>query len=155
MQTSLSVDEAIRQILRAVAPIGTERTDLLSAVGRVLAEDVTADRPIPPWANSAMDGFAVRHDDLAAAPPSRERPLELAVVDEIAAGRMPTRAIGPGEAARIMTGAPLPVGADTVIPIEDAEPRDGRVRLLAGAERGAHVRPAGQDVPAGERVLPA
>lgn len=155
MQTSLSVDEAIRQILLAVAPIGTERVGILSAVGRVLAEDVTADRPIPPWANSAMDGFAVRHDDLVAARPSRERPIELAVVDEIAAGRMPTRAVGPGEAARIMTGAPLPAGADTVIPIEDAEARDGRVRLLAGADRGANVRPAGQDVPAGECVLPA
>ncbi len=155
MQTSLSVEEALEQILRAVSPIGTERTDLLSAVGRVLAEDVAADLPIPPWANSAMDGFAVHHDDLAAAPPSRERPLELIVVDEIAAGRMPQRALGRGEAARIMTGAPLPAGADTVIPVEDTEPREGRVRLLTGAERGAYVRPAGQDVQAGERVLPA
>lgn len=154
MQTSLSVDEALAQILRAVSPLGTERVDLLSAVGRVLAEDVVADLPIPPWANSAMDGFAVRHDDLAAAPPSRERPLELTVVEEVPAGRMPQRTLGRGEAARIMTGAPLPAGADTVIPVEDTEWHHGRVRLLAGAEPGAYVRPVGQDVQAGERVLP-
>lgn len=155
MQTSLSVDEALAQILRAVPLLGTERRELLSAMGRVLAEDVIARTPIPPWANSAMDGYAVRHEDVAAGAPSRERPLELAVVEEIPAGRMPQRALGRGEAARIMTGAPLPSGADTVVPVEETEARPGRVRLLAGAEAGAHVRPIGQDVEAGARVLSA
>jgi molybdopterin molybdotransferase len=155
MQTSLSVDEATRQILAAVTPLPTERLDILAASGRVLAEDVVATAPIPPWPNSSMDGYAVRHADLAAARPSRERPLELAVVEEIPAGQAPTRTVGPGEASRIMTGAPLPPGADTVVPVEDAEGGNGHVRLFAGAEPGAYVRPVGQDVRAGETVLPA
>ena len=156
MLTSLSVDEAIEQILGAVRPLGSEQVDLLSARGRVLAEDVAAVAPIPPWANSSMDGFAVRYADLAAAGSiARERPLELRVVEEVPAGRMPSRTLGAGEAARIMTGAPLPEGADTVVPLEDAEAREGCVRLFAGASRGAYVRPVGQDVAAGELVLPA
>lgn len=156
MQTSLSVEEALDQILRAVEPLGAERLDLLSALGRVLAEDVVADAPIPPWANSAMDGYAVRHADLASAPspPSRQHPLELTIVEEVPAGYAARRPLGPGEAVRIMTGAPLPAGADTVVPVEETEAHDGRVRLFTGAERGAFVRPAGQDVEAGERVLP-
>ncbi len=157
MQTSLSVEAALDQILGAVAPLGAERVDLLSALGRVLAEDIAADAPIPPWANSAMDGYAVRHADLAAAPgpPSRQHPLELTIVEEVPAGYAARRPLGPGEAVRIMTGAPLPPGADTVVPLEETEARHGRVRLFAGVERGAFVRPAGQDVEAGERVLPA
>src|SRR5919108_5905249 len=115
MQRSLTVDEAARQILAAVTPLPTERLDILAASGRVLAEDVVATTPIPPWPNSSMDGYAVRHADLAAARPSRERPLELAVVEEIPAGQAPTRPVGPGQASRIMTGAPLPPGADTVV----------------------------------------
>ncbi len=157
MQTSLSVEEALAEILGAVDPLGPERVDILSALGRVLAEDVVAAEPIPPWPNSAMDGYAVRHADLAAAPspPSRQRPLELTIVEEVPAGYAARRPLGSGEAARIMTGAPLPAGADTVVPVEETEARGGRVRLFAAAERGAFVRPAGQDVEAGERVLPA
>ncbi|HWP34728.1 MAG TPA: gephyrin-like molybdotransferase Glp [Thermodesulfobacteriota bacterium] len=157
MQTPLSVEAALEQILDAVVPLGVERVDFLSALGRVLAEDVVAVAPVPPWANSAMDGYAVRHADLEAAPhpPSRQHPVELRVVEEIPAGRAALRPLGPGEAARIMTGAPLPPGADTVVPVEETEARDGRVRLFARPQRGAFVRPAGQDVEAGERVLPA
>jgi molybdopterin molybdotransferase len=154
MLTSLSVDEAIEQILRAVAPLAEERLDILDAAGRVLAEDIAATSPIPPWANSSMDGFAVRSADLEAAAPSRERPLELLVVEEIPAGRLPSRALAAGQASRIMTGAPLPAGADTIVPVEETETRAGRVRLFAPAARGAYVRPVGQDVQAGDTVLP-
>jgi molybdopterin molybdotransferase len=155
MLTSLSVEEALDHILCAVDPLGAERVGILAAMGRVLAEGIVAQTPIPPWPNSAMDGYAVRHADLDRAAPSRDRPLELTVVEEVPAGYAATRPLGPGQAVRIMTGAPLPSGADTVVPLEETETRSGRVRLFAGVERGAFVRPAGQDVQAGERVLPA
>lgn len=155
MQTSLSVEEALDEVLRAAGPLGAERVGILAALGRVLAEDIVAHTSIPPWPNSAMDGYAVRHADLDRAAPSRDHPLELVVVEELPAGYATTRPLGPGQAVRIMTGAPLPSGADTVVPVEETETGNGRVRLFAKVERAAFVRPAGQDVQAGERVLPA
>jgi molybdopterin molybdotransferase len=143
----LTVEEALGQILARVAPLETERTDLLSALGRVLAEDVVSRRQIPPWRNSSMDGYAVRAVDTGA--------VELRVVGKIAAGSMPSRAIVAGEAMRIFTGAPLPDGADAVVPQEDVDATDGGVRLAAPVDAGAYVRPAGEDVRVGDQVLEA
>ncbi|MBX6166999.1 MAG: molybdopterin molybdenumtransferase MoeA, partial [Thermobispora bispora] len=107
-----SVDRHLADILAAVRPLAPLEIDLDHALGTVLAEDVTAPVPLPPFDNSAMDGYAVRAEDVASAP------VTLPVVDDIAAGDGGVHAIGPGHAARIMTGAPLPAGADAVVPVE-------------------------------------
>jgi len=142
----LSVEEALEQILSRVRPLATERVDLLAALGRVLAEPVRSTRVIPPWANSSMDGYAVRATDT--------RPgAALTVVGRIAAGALPDRNVGPGEAMRIFTGAPLPDGADSVVPQEEVEAAAQRVTLHGATPRGAYVRPAGEDVQVGDLVL--
>jgi molybdopterin molybdotransferase len=147
---SISVAEARDLILAAVRPLGAETVGLTQAVGRVLAEEVRATRDIPPEDNSAMDGFAVRAADL------RSVPAELRVVDDLPAGRRPQRVLGPGEAARIMTGGVIPPGADAVVMIEDTHPAGPeRVRVLAAAEPGQHVRRAGADVRPGTLIAPA
>lgn len=142
----LSVEEALEQILGRVRPLATERVDLLAALGRVLAVPVRSTRVIPPWPNSSMDGYAVRAIDT--------RPgATLAVVGRVAAGALPDRTLGAGEAIRIFTGAPLPGGADAVVPQEDVDAGETRVTLRGATERGAYVRPAGEDVRAGDLVL--
>ena len=144
----LSVEEALRQILSKVTPLATERVDLVASLGRVLAEPVRSTRVIPPWPNSSMDGYAVRATDT--------RPgAALTVVGRVAAGALPDRPIGPGEAMRIFTGAPLPGGADAVVPQEDVDAAEPRVTLRGITERGAYVRPAGEDVRVGDLVLEA
>jgi molybdopterin molybdotransferase len=144
----LSVEEALEQILSKVKPLATERVDLVASLGRVLAEPVRSTRIIPPWPNSSMDGYAVRATDT--------RPgAALTVVGRVVAGALPDRPIGPGEAMRIFTGAPLPGGADAVIPQEDVEAAEPRVMLRGTVERGAYVRPAGEDVRVGDLVLEA
>lgn len=148
-----SPEDAQEVVLADVRPLGAERVGLLDALGRVLAEDVRARRDGPAWDNSAMDGFALRAADLREARP--ERPALLEVVEDLPAGRVGERAVGPGQASRIMTGAPLPEGADTVVPIERVE-HDGReLRVPQSAEPGAHVRRRGEDVRAGEVLVPA
>jgi molybdopterin molybdotransferase len=142
----LSVEEALEQILSRVRPLPTERVDLLAALGRVLAEPVRSTRSIPPWPNSSMDGYAVRAGDT--------RPgAMLAVVGRVVAGALPDRALGAGEAMRIFTGAPLPGGADAVVPQEDIDALDARIILREVTPRGAYVRPAGEDVRVGDLVL--
>ena len=116
----LSVDDARERILSRVPLLGIERIGIGDALGRVLATDVESRIAHPAWDNSAMDGFAVRSDDVAAA--NRESPVLLRVVDEVPAGEFPTRALRGGEAIRVMTGAPVPEGADGVIRIEHTEP---------------------------------
>ena len=111
----MSADDALARILAGVPTLPAVETPLLDALGLVLAEDVAADRDVPPFRNSAMDGYAVRGDDVASAP------VELRVVGEVAAGEFPDRDVGPGEAMRIMTGAPMPDGADTVVRVEDTD----------------------------------
>jgi molybdopterin molybdotransferase len=144
---TLSVEQALERILATVHVLEPERVGLLEAAGRVLAERIVADRDIPPLANSAMDGYAVRAADLA--PP----PARLRVVGQVAAGYVSTLQVEPGTAVRIMTGAPLPAGADTVVRFEDAR-RDGdEVELVQAPLPGANVRPAGEDVRAGQVVL--
>ena len=144
----LSVEEALEAILSRVRVLGTERVDVVSALGRVLAEPIVSRREIPPWANSSMDGYAIRAEDSA-------KGAALSVVGRVEAGALPSRAIGRGEAVRIFTGAPLPPGADAVVPQEDVEATNGRVTLTGAVERAAYVRPAGEDVRVGDRVLEA
>ncbi len=142
----LTVEEALAQILAFVRPLETEAVDVVGALGRVLAEDVVSDREIPPWANSSMDGYALRAVDSGAG-------AALRVVEHIATGRMPTRRLAVGEAARIFTGAPLPEGADAVVPQEDVDADGDRVALRGRVAPGAYVRSAGEDMRVGDRVL--
>lgn len=147
----MKVDEAL-DILRArLSPVtGVERVALHQAVGRILAEDVVASTDLPPFANSAVDGYALRHADLD---PAADTVLRLG--GRVPAGGDLGRPIDAGETIRIFTGAPMPKGADTVMMQEDAEPRpDGTVLLRAGLKRGANAREAGEDVRAGTLALP-
>ena len=126
----MSADDALARILAAIPTLPAVDVRLLDALGLVLAEDVAADRDVPPFRNSAMDGYAVRGEDVARAP------AKLRVVGEIVAGGTPARAIVTGEAMRIMTGAAMPEGADAVVPFEDSE------RIGSGPlERVRFVRP--------------
>ena len=148
----ISVEEAQKFILDAVRPMGRERAGLLSCLGRVLAEDVESPRPVPPWDNSAMDGYALRSEDVRGA--TREAPGKLRVVEEIQAGVMARRRVGAGEAVKIMTGAPIPEGADAVVLVEETERiSDAEVSVFLGVGKGEAVRRAGEDVRAGEIVL--
>lgn len=143
----LGVEEALEQILTTVRVLEPERVPILEAVGRVLAETVVADRDIPPLTNSAMDGYAVRAADLA------RIPVRLQVIAEAPAGRLCPVEVTPGTAIRIMTGAPLPPGADTVVPFEQTQTDGEWVEILRAPQPGANVRPAGEDVRAGETIL--
>jgi len=147
----ISLFDAQRIVLDACQPLAPITVDLADAVGLVLAADVTATEDVPPFANSAVDGYAVIASDTATAP------IDLTVVGEIAAGAAPPAdPIVPGEAIRIMTGAPMPPGADAVVMVEDSERLDGdRVRLAATVEPGAAVRLPGGDVRDGELVFTA
>jgi molybdopterin molybdotransferase len=143
-----SFEEARRIILEHVTPLGSEVVPLLDGVGRVLAEDFLAPCDLPRTDNSAMDGFAVRAGEAASA-------AGLRVSGYVPAGATPDAPLAPGTAVRILTGAPLPAGADAIVPLEDAEEREGVVRPLRPPRPGAHVRRVGEDVRAGEAVLPA
>jgi molybdopterin molybdotransferase len=142
----LTVEQALDAILSRLPVLTTERVDVLAAPGRILAEPVRATRTIPPWTNSSMDGYAVRAADTG---PGRT----LAVIGRVTAGTMPASPVGPGQAMRIFTGAPLPDGADAVVPQEDVEARDGHVTLRDTVAPAAFVRPAGEDVRPGDLVL--
>lgn len=146
MAELISVEEAQRLALAPVRALGPERVTLGEALGRVLAEDVTAPADVPPHDNSAMDGYAVRAAEAVDG-------AELRVVGELAAGRVTARPLGPGEAWRIMTGAPIPPGADAVVMQEHTERRGDVVRLQRAARPGDHVRPRGEDARAGQVVL--
>lgn len=143
----LSVEDALAQILARARPVETEHVDVRAAPGRVLAEPVVSRRVIPPWPNSSMDGYAVRAADTAGAP------VVLAVVGRVAAGMVAETPVGPGQAVRIFTGAPLPTGADAVVPQEDVEVEGGSIRVRRPVQPGSCVRPRGEDVQAGDRVL--
>ena len=147
----LSVEEAQRRVLSTVSPLDPEGVDILDATHRVLAEDVHADMDVPPLDNSAMDGYAIRAQDLALLP--NGSPVRLRVVAELAAGHVADRAVGSGEAIRIMTGAPMPNGADTVVRFEDTRQERDRVEILVAPQRGRNVRQAGEDVREGQIVL--
>src|SRR2546429_3512970 len=145
----LTVEEALEQILSRITPLGTELVELTAALGRVLAEPTVSCRELPPWPNSSMDGYAVRADD------TRAGGVELVVVGRIIAGSLPAGTLRPGEAMRIFTGAPLPNGADAVVPQENVTADGERVTIPRPVERGAFVRPAGEDVRVGDIVVEA
>jgi molybdopterin molybdotransferase len=144
-----SVEEALEIVLRETGVLSAERISLEEAAGRVLAEEVFADTDQPPFAKAMMDGFALRSLDVCAAP------VELEVIEEIPAGTMPSHALKQGQAAGIMTGAPLPEGADAVQMVEKTESvRDGGwVRILEAVGPGSHVAPRGRELKAGETIL--
>ena len=150
-QRLIEIDDARRTILDAVTPLAAERVKLDKCLGRVLAEDVVAAAPVPPFDNSAMDGYAVRHDDLA--PASARHPVTLRLVDESRAGMPAAVGLGAGEAVSISTGAALPAGADAVVALEDAASDDGRVEIRSPAPVHQHVRMAGEDIRSGQAVL--
>lgn len=145
------MEEHLSAVLALVAPLAAVELPLDAALGTALANDVVAPVSLPPFDNSAMDGYAVATPDLAGLRP----PATLPVSADIPAGRRDTPPLAPGTAARIMTGAPLPVGADAIIPVEQTDGGTEQVRLDALPESGQHVRPAGDDVAAGELLLRA
>jgi molybdopterin molybdotransferase len=147
----IRVEEALKHILDSVSPLGLEKVNILDALGRVIGEDVYAGRPIPPRDNSAMDGYALRAGDTSGA--SEAAPAILEIVEDIPAGCIPEKRIGRGQAARIMTGAPVPEGADAVVRMEESRKEDGRVAILLEAAVGQDIRRAGEDVQSGEKVL--
>jgi len=154
----LSVEQALEIVLARFAPLEAEEVPLSAALGRVLAEDVIAGEDLPPFDHAAMDGYAVRGEEVAAA--RREAPVRLRVAGEIAAGAAAALELQPGTAMRIMTGAPLPLGADTVVPLEQTDAgetemaaRASWVRVFAPIPLGQNIRRAGEDVRWGERVL--
>ena len=144
--------EAQKIVLDAAPALGCEKVGLLDGLGRVLGEDIIAPRDNPPWNNSAMDGFAVRWEDI-----KKEheitKPAELKIIEDVAAGDVATKSVGPGEAIRIMTGAPVPGGADTVVRVEFTEPSETTVRIFQPEPQGANIRPKGEDVKEGECII--
>ncbi len=149
----LTVAQALDEILGHLTPLPAERVPLAAALGRVLAQDVRAPEDIPPFANSAMDGFALQAADVASA--TRQQPARLHVVGQVAAGETPAVAVQPGTAVRIMTGAPLPAGADAVARFEVTETLGASVLVHSVVTPGENVRLAGEDVRAGQVALGA
>ncbi len=149
----ISVREAVERGLAAVDVTPAEEVLLQESLGRVLAEDVTSPVNQPPWDNSAMDGYAARADDLAGA--SAEHPVRLRVVDQIPAGGFPSRPIGAGEAVKIMTGAPVPEGADSVIRVEHTDAGDQTVTITSDSDARSNIRRRGEDLVEGDLALAA
>jgi molybdopterin molybdotransferase len=147
----ISLEEALDKILSHIQPLGTEKVSLTDALGRVLAEDIYAPRDIPPLDNSGMDGYAVRWEDITNA--SQDRPIRLGVIGDLPAGFIAKKEVRKGQAIRIMTGAPIPEGADTVVPVEETK-KDGNFVLISKAiVLGDSIRHAGEDVKKGDRVI--
>lgn len=147
----LSVEEALARVLAAFEPLAPERTPILEALGQVLAEDIFAEMDIPPLPNSAMDGYAVRCEDTGGARP--DRPRRLRVVADLAAGHVLDEPIRPGMAVRIMTGAPIPPGAEAVIPFEEVKREGDEILVSKRYPHNQNIRAAGEDVHAGQKVL--
>jgi len=145
------VAEACEAILRDVAPLDAETVPLRQALGRVLAEDVRSPLALPPWDNASMDGYAVRSADLPSA--SASNPVVLQVVGTVAAGSPTVRVLGAGEAMRIMTGAPVPAGADSVIRVEDTDAGTDSVHILDDRDVLRNIRPRGEDVGKGDLAV--
>jgi molybdopterin molybdotransferase len=147
----ISVDEALNKILSHIHPLGPEKVSLLDALGRVIAEDICAPRDIPPFDNSGMDGYAVKWEDVKNA--SADHPVRLEVIEDLPAGSISSRTIGKGQAIRIMTGAPIPNGADTVIPVEETQGESQLVAVYKALPLGSHIRRAGGDVIKGDCII--
>jgi molybdopterin molybdotransferase len=147
----ISVEDALNQILEVIVPLCREKVSILDSIGRVIGEDIYANRNIPPRDNSAMDGYALRWEDTRGA--SISKPVILKVIEDIPAGTIPRKSIGSGESSRIMTGAPMPDGANAVVRVEDTEKDGQRVKVFVKAKEGQDIRPAGEDVREGELVI--
>ncbi len=156
---TLRLEDALRRVLDGWSALPAEEVGPDEALGQVLAAPVVASTSLPPWDNSAMDGYAVRSADVAHASPGT--PVRLRVLGEVAAGHVPPRAVTPGSALRIMTGAMVPEGSDSIVPVEDTDAPPGVAELpgvvgiRAPAPPGANVRSAGEDVRSGALVLAA
>lgn len=153
MMTGVTVREASAEILSGARPLPPVRVALRDALGLVLASDVTAPVALPPWDNASMDGYAVRAADIAGA--TTETPVVLEVLETVAAGGRASRAVGPGEAIRIMTGAPVPDGTDTVVRVEDTDAGTERVAVRSERDARRNVRPRGEDLAAGAVAVAA
>lgn len=150
-EPSVSVEEHLERVLAGVAPLAPYDQPLLDALGLPVGEPIVAGIDLPAFDNSAMDGYAVHAADLEGAAP--DAPVSLPVVGEAAAGRTMVFALPPGTAAKIMTGAPVPTGADAVVPVEWTDAGAATVRITRAPVVGQHVRPQGEDVRAGDLVL--
>ncbi len=162
MPQLLNVDTALTNILDSVTKLGHETVPLIRALDRIIAEDIASPINLPSFDNSAMDGYAIHAADSWAA--SETHPVALTVVMDILAGAAPAGHLEKGQAARIMTGAPLPAGATAIIPVEDTDdnwqkgdssPPPARVSIRRRADEGAHIRRVGENIPAGARVMAA
>lgn len=144
------LNEARGAVLDAMVRRPAIEVPISDALDRVTAAPVVATEPVPPFANSAMDGFAVRSNDV------HEVPISLDVIEDVPAGSVPTRPVGPGQATRIMTGAPMPHGADAIVMVEETLALDeSKVEIRALPQKGAHVRRAGGDVAVGDVIVDA
>jgi molybdopterin molybdotransferase len=148
-----SVDEASRRILAGIRPLAIEHVPLSEALGRVLADDVRSPIEHPPWDNSSMDGYAVRGADIITATP--DQPIVLPVLETVRAGEMPSRALEARSAIRVMTGAPVPDGADSVIRVEDTDGGVDTVVIRDARDAGRNVRPRGEDLTVGSLAVEA
>ncbi|MCP4418419.1 MAG: molybdopterin molybdotransferase MoeA [Chloroflexi bacterium] len=155
----ITVKEALTAVLTTISVLPAEQVPLLDGLGRVLAQSVVAQDNLPPFANSAMDGYALVVADLAET--SQQNPASLRVIGDVAAGGMPTVEVTPGTAVRIMTGAPLPFGANAVVPVEDTDeawrskerPLPTQIQVYRTVQAGDYIRHAGEDIEAGETIL--
>jgi len=148
----ITVEDALANILAKIEPKGMEKVSITESLGRILAEDVRARRSNPPLDNSAMDGYAVIAGDIQSATP--ESPVQLELVDEVAAGAVGKIMLKPKQAIRIMTGAPIPPGADAVLMQEDTDKNGSAILAKDKATVGENIRRAGEDVKEGEVVIP-
>jgi molybdopterin molybdotransferase len=155
----ITVEEALEKVLSYVGVLGREEKPILECLGQVLDEDIYSPIDVPPLANSAMDGFAVRWNSTQGA--SKDSPRVLRVTGEVAAGRVTEQEVQPGTAIRIMTGAPIPEGADSVVPFEDTDEAERKapgktiseIGILCEVSKGSNLREAGEDITAGALVL--
>lgn len=147
----IEVGEALRRVLAELPEIEGEMVALPASRGRVLREEIRSPRDVPPFRNSAMDGFAVRAADLVGA--NFDRPTRLEVVETVGAGSVATRSVQPGQAIRIMTGAPVPDGADAVVRVEDTRSSENAVEIMVAVPSGNNIRHPGEDVRCGDAVL--
>jgi molybdopterin molybdotransferase len=152
MKQAVRVAEAQDIVLSCVHPLGVEKVDLLSALHRVCAEDIIAQRDIPLTDNAAMDGYAVQHGDIEGV--TFERPVLLDVLEVLPAGKTPQHQVTPGTAMKIMTGASLPLGVDTVVQVEHTNASDTQVVIYRAPQCGSNLRRRGEDIRQGECILP-
>lgn len=149
----LTVEEALAKVLEQITPLGSERVDLLSALGRVIREDITAPTDIPLTANSAMDGYAVKAEDIENA--SSDNPIKLKVIEDLPAGYLAKSKVERGQAIRIMTGATIPDGANAVVMVEATKKMGEIVEIFERVKVGQHIRLRGEDLRKGDLLIKA